>query len=137
MVGVEPVTWSPGDVVGIEYRGVRHEGLVTEAGDDDGARVVHSSKRRRSVVEEDARTFRAGRAMQLVARCPSPVASIGYARAAIGRPWGYFDNCQAFAREIAGTEIPSRDANRGAWLAVGAIALIATLRVKHRARLAR
>lgn len=131
----QPVKWAPGDIVGIDYRGVRHEGIVTEPGDDDGARVVHSSKRRRQVVEEDARTFRAGRAMELVARAPSPVASIGYARAAIGRPWGYIDNCQAFTREIAGTEIPSRDAHRGAWLAVGAVAAVAMFRVKHRARL--
>lgn len=127
------MTWRPGDIVGIDYRGVRHEGIVSEPGDDDGARVVHSSKRHRRVVEEDARQFRAGRVMQLVTRAPAPEASIGYARACIGRPWGYLDNCQAFTREIAGTEIPSRDAHRGAWLAVGAVALVAMVRAKGRA----
>lgn len=124
-----------GEIVGIDYRGVRHEGIVAEPGTDDTARVVHSSKRTGRVVEESAATFRAGRPLQRVARAPHPAASIGYARACLGRPWGYLDNCQAFTREVAGTSIPSRDAHRGAWLAVGAVALAAVLRVKHRARL--
>lgn len=122
-----------GTIIGIEYRGVRHEGIVAEAGTEDSARVVHSSKRTGRVVEEDGATFRAGRQVHRIAVAPNPVASIGYARACLGRPWGYADNCQTFTREIAGVSIPSRDASRVAWLAVGAVAFAAAIRVHRRA----
>lgn len=124
----------PGDVVGIPYRGVRHEGIVTVAGDEDTASVVHSSKRRGRVVEENAAAFRAGRSVELVARSPHPDASIAYARACLGRPWGYVNNCQSFTREVSGVSIPSRDANRNAWIAAGAIAAAAWWSARRRAR---
>lgn len=124
----------PGDVIGIPYRGVRHEGIVSVAGTEDTARVIHSSKRRGRVVEESARVFRAGRMPELVARSPVPEVSIGYARACEGRPWTWLDNCQSFTREVSGVNIPSRDTNRNAWVAVGAIAATAWLSARRRAR---
>ena len=122
-----------GTIIGIDYRGVRHEGIVSEPGTEDSARVVHNSKRTGRVVEEDGATFRAGREVYQVALAPHPAASIGYARACVGRPWTYTDNCQKFTREIAGVSIPSRDASRVAWLAVGAVAFAAAIRVHRRA----
>jgi hypothetical protein len=122
-----------GAIIGIDYRGVRHEGIVSEPGTEDSARVVHSSKRTGRVVEEDGATFRAGRQVRQIAVAPHPAASIGYARACVGRPWQYANNCQTFTREIAGVSIPSRDASRVAWLAVGACAFAAALRVQRRA----
>lgn len=119
---------APGDIVGIPYRGVRHEGLVTVAGDEDTARIVHSSKRRGAVVEEDGAAFRSGRPVQVVGRAVSPSASIAYARACIGRPWTYADNCQTFTREIAGTSHPSPDAYRAGWTVAGLLVLAAVMR---------
>lgn len=119
---------SPGDIVGIPYRGVRHEGLVSVAGDEDTARIVHSSKRRGAVVEEDGATFRAGRSLSVVGRAVSPSASVAYARACLGRPWTYADNCQTFAREVAGTSHPSPDAHRVGWTVAGLLVLAAVMR---------
>lgn len=122
----------PGDVVGISYRGVRHEGLVTEPGDENTARVAHASKRRRIVAEEDAATFRAGRPIERVARSSSPTASIGYARSTLGRPWTPIHNCQAWAREVAGTAHRSPDADRGVLLLAAAVAGAVLLRHRRR-----
>lgn len=116
---------SRGDVVGIPYRGVRHEGLVVEPGTAESARVVHSSKRRRRVVEETARDFAAGRELTVIGRAPHPAASAAYARACIGRPWTYADNCQTFTREVSGLSISSPDASRVGWGALAAVAAVA------------
>jgi len=118
----------PGEVVGVAYRGVRHEGLVTVAGDQDNARVCHASKRRGVVAEEDAATFRAGRPIERIARSSSPTASIGYARATIGRRWTPVDNCQRWAREVAGTAHRSPDADRGILIFAGAVAAAVLVR---------
>lgn len=126
----------PGALVAIPYRGVRHEGIVTTAGDEHTARVVHSSKRRGRVVEEDARTFRAGRELAVIGYAPNPAASIAYARACAdaGRPWTYSDNCQTFTREVSGLTIPSPDAHRAGWTLAGVLALAALVirRSRHR-----
>lgn len=124
----------PGAVVGIPYRGVRHEGLVVEAGDHDTARIVHASKRTGRVVEEPARIFRAGRTPELIGRAPHPAASIAYARACIGRPWTYVRNCQHFTREVTGLAISSPDASRIGWAAVGLSALVAVMGARWRPR---
>lgn len=126
----------PGAVVAIPYRGVRHEGLVTVAGDHDSARIVHSSKRVGRVVEEDARTFRAGRPLRVIGRAPHPPASIAYARACADarRVWTYADNCQTFTREVSGLTIPSPDAHRAGWTLAGLLGLAALVlrRSRHR-----
>lgn len=115
-----------GQVVSIPYRGVSHEGMVTVAGTEDTATVVHSSKRRGRVVEEDGATFRAGRPVRVVGAARHPEASIAYARAELGRPWTYVDNCQAFTRRVSGLDVPSPDATRVGWfLAAAAVAVAA------------
>lgn len=121
--------WRAGDVVGIPYRGVRHEGIVS---DEEGPLVVHNSKRRRCVVEEPMETFAAGRPVSLVARSPTPAASVAFARAHVGaQRWTYSDNCQAFTRRVSGASIPSPDAHRAGWLAVAALAAAAYLGGRH------
>ena len=119
---------APGDIVGIPFRGVRHEGLVAIQGSEDTATVIHSSKRRGRVVEEPAAVFRAGRPISIVGRAVSPSASIAYARACIGRSWTYADNCQTFTREVAGTDHPSPDARRVGWTVAGLLVLAAVMR---------
>lgn len=112
-----------GDVVGIPFKGVRHEGLVVEPGDEDSARVVHASKRRGVVTEDSAREFRARRPISVVARARNPEASAAYARSLIGRPWRYWSNCQTFTRETVGRSLRSPDADRAA---LGAAVLLGT-----------
>lgn len=120
----------PGDVVAIPFRGVRHEGLVVAGGDLEAARVVHASKRRRRVVEEDARTFAAGRPVSVIGRAAHPPASVAYARAEVarGRRWTPLDNCQRFAREVSGLSYSSPDADRAGLLMVAAVAAAVLLR---------
>lgn len=119
-----------GDVVGIPYRGVRHEGIVSVAGDENTAQIVHNSKRRARVVEESAAIFRSGRPLTVITRSPCPDASVAYARSFIasGRPWRYLDNCQTFTREVSGTSIPSREANGLAFALLATIVTVAALR---------
>lgn len=125
--------WRAGDVVGIPYRGVRHEGIVST--DGDAPLVVHNSKRRRGVVEEPMDAFASGRPVTLIGRAPAPAASVAFARAHVGaRSWRYLDNCQTFTREVSGTSIPSPDAHRAGWLAVAAIAAAALLSGRHHPR---
>lgn len=122
--------WRAGDVVGIPYRGVRHEGIVTT--DGDSPLVVHNSKRRGRVVEEPIEVFASGRPVSLVARAPAPGASVAFARAHVGaHRWSYADNCQTFTRTVSGTSIPSPDAHRAGWLAVAALAAAAFLGGRH------
>jgi len=124
-----PGAWRAGDVVGIPYRGVRHEGIVT---DPAVPLVCHNSKRRRCVVEEPMEAFAAGRPVSLVARAPAPAAAVAFARAHVGaHRWTYTDNCQAFTRTVSGATIPSPDAHRAGWFAVAALAAAAFLGGRH------
>lgn len=117
-----------GDILGIPYRGVRHEGLVSVDGTEDTARVIHASKRRGAVCEESVSEFMAGRPCRVIARSPHPDASIALARSMIGARWTYQDNCQAFTRRVSGLRaLPSPDAPRVGFAVFAMVALAASL----------
>jgi hypothetical protein len=111
---------TPGDVIGIPYRGVCHTGIVSgvEAG---AVRVIHKSKRRGRVVEESAADFARGRAVERLGYPGAlpPAEVVGRARARIGEPWTYRDNCQRFCASVHGASFRSRDADTFALLLFG------------------
>jgi hypothetical protein len=102
-----------GDVVGIPYRGVCHTGIVSHVGEAGDVRVIHKSKRRGRVAEESLAVFSAGRAVERLgypgALPPGKV--VERARARLGEPWSYRDNCQRFCASVHGAAFRSRDAD--------------------------
>lgn len=123
----------PGDVVGIAYRGVQHQGIVSEVG-DGGVRVVHNSKRRGRVVEEPIERFAAGRRVVRVGYPGAlpPDVVVARARERIGEPWGYVRNCQRFTASVHGAPCRSRDADFGALAVFGTLSVVAITTRRYR-----
>lgn len=98
----------PGAIVAVRIQGVWHEGLIAGAPGDEARTVVHKSKRTGAVVEEPLEAFRSGAVVRVMGY-PGRLAGdevLRRARARIGEPWSWVNNCQRFTRSVHG--VPSR-----------------------------
>ncbi len=105
----------PGAIVQVRIRGVWHEGLIAER-EPSPRTVIHKSKRTDRVVEEPIETFAAGgtvRVLGFPGRLEAPEV-LRRARARIGEPWTYTQNCQRFTRGCHGVPSRSPDLERTA-----------------------
>lgn len=103
-----------GAIVQVRIRGVWHEGLIAEPG--TARTVIHKSKRHGRVVEEPIDGFAHGATVRVVGYPGRLEAAevLRRARARIGEPWTYVQNCQRFTRSCHGVPSRSPDVERTA-----------------------